>query len=387
MPQQLNNSIDELSLTYLHKTRVNSQIIYSSTLLALIAAMLALPFIYTTVSVKGSGLMQSNLEKADILAPVSGKIIAYNLKDNVGVIKGKHLLSIDAALPKQQSGVLADRSTQVRNLLNDAKAVINAVTLSKENCILITGLYTSSWQQYLSQRKNAVNAKDQAYKIYKRYEILFSKKVVTQSEFEQYQFNYQQAVIDLEMVPKKYKTQWQTELNQYLNELKDIRNQEIQLSEQEKLYTVSAPVSGSLQNLSGLQIGAYVYANQKLAEISPNSDLLAFCYIKTSSIGLIKKGQVVRFQIDAFNYNQWGMLSGKVVDISNDIIMQEQAAYFKVKCKLDQNYLILKNGYRGYIKKGMTFNANFIVTKRSLFQLLYDKIDDWINPSIAQDKT
>ena len=74
------------------------------------------------------------------------------------------------------------------------------------------------------------------------------------------------------------------------------------------------------------------------------------------------------------------MLMGKVIDISDDIIIQDQTPYFKVKCQLNKNYLQLKNGYKGQVKKGMTFSANFTVTKRSLYQLLYDKVDDWLNP-------
>jgi HlyD family secretion protein len=364
----------------MHQTRVRSQIIYSVTLLAIISCVLALPFIYTTVSIKGSGMVQSNVEKAEILAPIAGKIVTLNLKDNQKIHKGELLLSIDAALPKQQNVVINNRNGQLQNLLNDAQTVISAISLAKENCSLQTGLYASSWQQYLAQRQNTYNAKEQALKIFNRYETLYAKKVVTLSEYEQYKFNYEQALSDWEMVAKKYKTQWQSEANQYRAELKELQGQKIQLSEQEKLYTLEAQLSGSLQNLTGLQAGAYVYANQKIAEISPDSALLAFCFIKPSSIGLIKKGQAVRFQIDAFNYNQWGMLTGKVIDISDDIFVQNQQPYFKVKCKLDKNYLQLKNGYKGYIKKGMSFNANFTVTKRSLFQLLYDKVDDWINP-------
>ncbi|WP_449436777.1 hypothetical protein [Pedobacter steynii] len=61
----------------------------------------------------------------------------------------------------------------------------------------------------------------------------------------------------------------------------------------------------------------------------------------------------MRFQIDAFNYNQWGLAEGKVLDISDDIIIiNNNQPVFKVKCSLDQNYLILKNGYKGYLKKG-----------------------------------
>jgi len=42
----------------------------------------------------------------------------------------------------------------------------------------------------------------------------------------------------------------------------------------------------------------------------------------------------------------------------------------------------LKNGYEGKLKKGVTLQARFVVTERSLWQLLYDKVDDWVNPNI-----
>jgi len=29
----------------------------------------------------------------------------------------------------------------------------------------------------------------------------------------------------------------------------------------------------------------------------------------------------------------------------------------------------------------MNFTAHFKITERSLFQLLYDKVDDWVNPN------
>jgi membrane fusion protein, peptide pheromone/bacteriocin exporter len=54
---------------------------------------------------------------------------------------------------------------------------------------------------------------------------------------------------------------------------------------------------------------------------------------------------------------------------------------FNVRCTLNQSHLQLQNGVKGEIRKGMTFQARFIVARRSLFQLLYDKADDWLNPS------
>lgn len=75
-------------------------------------------------------------------------------------------------------------------------------------------------------------------------------------------------------------------------------------------------------------------------------------------------------------------MKGEILEIGNDIEIIDDNPMFKVLCKANSSYLQLKNGFKGQLKKGMTLNARFELVERSLFQLLYDKIDDWINPSL-----
>jgi HlyD family secretion protein len=97
-------------------------------------------------------------------------------------------------------------------------------------------------------------------------------------------------------------------------------------------------------------------------------------------MGLLKKGMKVTYQIDALNYNDWGFAYGEISEIANDFEVIDKQSVFRVKCRLDTRALKLKNGYTTTLKKGMTLRARFIVTERSLYQLLYDKVDDWLNP-------
>jgi HlyD family secretion protein len=71
------------------------------------------------------------------------------------------------------------------------------------------------------------------------------------------------------------------------------------------------------------------------------------------------------------------------MEISSDFMTDNSGtnAFYKVKCSLDKNYLVRKNGIKGFLKKGMAVSAHFMITKRSLFDLLYQKIDDWANPT------
>nr|WP_068890007.1 HlyD family efflux transporter periplasmic adaptor subunit [Pedobacter panaciterrae] len=378
-------TISSTSLVYRSQISKSTKLIYLIAVFAILATFAALPFIKTPISVKSSGLLQSSIEKTELTIPVNGRLTLLKLTDNKKLKQGDTLLIIDGALPKQQGALVQNRQGQIGQFLQDINMLLIYINRNGYSYpSLRTGQYNASWQQFAQELENARIAKKQAESTFNRYNKLYQNKVLTESEYDKYKFELEQAESAFLMVSTKYKTQWQTEANQLRNELRELSGQQVEINEQKKQYILRAPIAGSLQNLVGLQKGAYVFANQKIGEISPDTNLTAFCYIKPADIGLIKKGQEVRFQIDAFNYNQWGLAEGKVLDISDDIIIiNNNQPVFKVKCSLEQNYLVLKNGYKGYLKKGMNFTARFTVTERSLYQLLYDKVDDWVNPNVS----
>lgn len=330
--------------------------------------------------------MQSAIEKTELIVPVNGRLVTSKLKDNKKVKQGETLLIIDAALAKQQGSIVQNRQGQIGQFLQDIRMLLIYMNRNGYSYPeLQTGQYTASWQQFAQELENARIVKNQAENTFSRYNRLFQNKAITESEYERYKFELNQAESAYRMVMTKYRSQWQTEAGNLRNELQQLSGQQVELNEQKKQYILKAPIGGSVQNLTGTQEGAYLFANQKIGEISPDSGLTAFCYVRPADIGLIRKGQEVRFQIDAYNYNQWGLAQGKVLDISDDIIViNNNQPVFKVRCGLDRNYLILKNGYKGYLKKGMSFTARFTVTERSLYQLLYDKVDDWVNPNVSR---
>jgi len=349
---------------------------------AILIVLIALPFVKIPISINGTGILQSTIEKTELIVPVNGRLIQYKLSDNKRLKQGDTLLAIDAGLPKQQDALVETRKNQIIHFLQDISTLLS---FNGGSSNLQSGQYVASWQQYVQESKNAGIAKRQAASNFARYSKLYQNKVLTQSEYEKYKYELEQAESVYLMVRTKYKTQWQTEANGYRNELRQLSGQQAELNEQKKQYVLRAPIDGSVQNLVGLQNGAYVFANQKVGEVSPDAGLAAYCYINPSDIGLIRKGQEVHFQINAYNYNQWGLAVGKVIDISDDIvILNGNQPAFKVKCLMDKNFLMLKNGYKGYLKKGMNFTARFKVTDRSLYQLLYDKVDDWVNPNLIQ---
>lgn len=369
------------------KSGTSSRIIYIVILSATIVALCLMPFIPIQISVNSHGVLQSALERTELYASVSGRIVQVRVMDNQSILGGDTVLIIDSSLPGQQSKILSRRSKQLRQLLEDAGRIVRhadqAVYPATEP-VLMTEEYRTSWLQFRQEFEERLLNRDQAERMFKRYNTLYKNAAITLSENEKFKFEYDKAVSDQSLLINRYKSQWELEAGGYRRELSELLSREAEIEEQNKLFTLRAPVSGSVQNLVGIQAGSWVFANQKIAEISPDAQLIALCYVKPSDIGLIRKGQSVNFQVDAFNYNQWGLISGKVIDISDDIIFLDRGvAVFKVRCMLERDHLKLKNEYKGYFRKGMSFTARFMVAERTLFELLYDKLDDWLNPNLS----
>ena len=211
---------------------------------------------------------------------------------------------------------------------------------------------------------------------------LYNEKVIAEIDYLESKSNLQSIRSELELYKQKARNNWQIEITRLKLENNDIRASLKQLYDKKNQYVITAPATGSLLKVAGTQTGSFVSPGQKLAEISPEDKLIAECYVPSSDIGYIENGQTVRFQFDAFDYNQWGLLKGEVTKISDDAVVIDDRPVFKVRCKLPSTYLQLKNGQKGYLKKGMTLTGRFILTRRTLFQLLFDKVDDWLNPKM-----
>jgi HlyD family secretion protein len=147
-------------------------------------------------------------------------------------------------------------------------------------------------------------------------------------------------------------------------------------------------MSGTIQSMEKVANGMFVHSGQQIAEISPDGQLVVECYVSTKDIGFINVGQDVRIQVDAFNYNDWGVLEGSITELFDDVVIADntQPPYYRIYCSLNNSFLVLDSKHIGYIKKGMSVNAHFIVTERTVFQLIYDKVDNWLNPKLKSNE-
>jgi len=370
----INNTIE----VHRFKHQTKSKVIYTILILAILMSAFALPYIFIDIYSSSRGILKSENKRNLVTTLYSGKISSIFIHENKLVQRGDTLLILDNRIISEKLKLITIQLEETNLFIVDLKYLTTAKKFSKDS--LYTFLFQKQYMQYRQKLKNLQTKKKKTRHDYLRQKKLFNKEVIAKIELENSRYNYDLILNEMSHFQKQQFNNWQSELTNYSNKGKELQSRSLQLVEEQNNYIITASTSGSIQNLSGVDIGSFVNSGSSIAEISPDTDLIAECYISPSDIGLLKTNNEVKFQIDAFNYNQWGMVTGKVLSISKDIISINNTPMFKVICSLEQKQLQLKNGFEGKLKKGMTLKAQFFIVKRSVFDLLYDTIDDWFKP-------
>jgi multidrug resistance efflux pump len=370
---------------HFHQHHTRSNIVYQLMMLIIILAFASLFLIAVDVSVRSTGIIRSVDDRNEIKALVSGRVDSIFVSENQKVIKGQTLLKIEAEILKEQNQLVKAQKSDFDNQVADLNILLH---LSRTNNWskkpgLVSGLYKQDFALFWQKITDAKTTLLTVEKDFARNNKLHEVKAISEAEFDRALLIRSSATNKIKTIMEEEEARWESELTQLQMKVRELNSQNKQYQREKDFYVVKAPISGTVQQLKGLQPGSIVASNEFLAEISPDEAMVAEMYVLPKDIGLIRPGTTTRLQVDAFNYNQWGLVTGKVISISNDVYTNgKQPPHFKVRCRLDKNALTLHNGYQGKLKKGMTLQARFLVTERTLYQLLYDKADDWLNPNL-----
>ena len=381
--EHFTNSLETLSENsadiYLYKQRVKANVIYIVTLVAIGIAIVLLPFVYVDITVSATGSIRPITEKTNVTASMTEIVDSVYVKEGQTIRKGDVILTQRTEKNRNQQdyrlGLIHELDSKIMDLEQLTKGHIPRKFSSME--------ILDEYNHYLSQRQQTTTELEQYKTEWERNKSLFDAGLISESEYNKYYYQYAGKKNELATLDRNQKSVWQNDLYSLRKERKEYSSSDADLKTERQLYVVRSPVSGCLDQFAGIYKGSSVSAGQQIAVISPNADLCLDVYVAPRDIAFIKCGQDARIQIDALNYNEWGTLHGIVSEISSDMADDGNGNYYyKVKCKLDKDCLTLRNtGRKAFIKKGMSATAHFIVTRQSLFTLIYKNINEWANPT------
>lgn len=368
--------------TYLYQKRPKRHVIYTVMLAAVSAAIISLPFVYVDITVQSSGFVRPNGEISVITAPMTETVERVSAKEGDKLRKGDEILRFRTSAPDGKIKYQQERSKETNAHIAD----LELLSRGQRPQAFASAARQQEYAKYLSEQYRLKTDLRQYETEWRRYKVLFDKGLISESEYNEHYYRYQDKVNELHLQQTNQMSAWKTELTNLKMQLKETTSNLIETRSNRNAYVVRSPINGTLEQFSGIYPGSNLQVGATIAVVSPDTSLYIEAYVVPRDIAFIREKMRVKVQIESFNYNEWGTLEGYVQNISSDYIRNNDGqSYYKVKCKLTKNYLELRNSKRkGYVKKGMTGIVHFVVTRRSLFNLLYKNIDEWVNPTQYQ---
>lgn len=181
-------------------------------------------------------------------------------------------------------------------------------------------------------------------------------------------------------------TQLQLEAEQQKQQL-EIRLTEIQakIAETETLLQTAktklnqrylyAPVDGTVLSLNVRQHGEVVQPGQTIAELAPQGKPLVLSAILPSrEAGFVKPDLTVQVKLDAYPFQDYGVVSGRVISISPDSKPHEQLGpVYRIEVELSRN-AIDRHGAKISFQPGQTATAEIVTRQRRIADVLLDPL-------------
>jgi multidrug resistance efflux pump len=401
--------------------------LYFTTLLICVAAIAAIFVVKVDVSAMGAGLIRPLTDKMEITSPLAGQVVEIIGRADLRVERGDRLMVLStASLEASLASNRAEQERAVRELhdldflvgllgqhkshgsepdaLPSGKPGIESVSVRhekrvdlepKENLLirpvsanpppenlLQSPVFAKDYASYLAEADELRSNREQAEHELRRYETLYLSNTVSGQDVDQRRYELQQAKLREETARKQRVTRWQAEFAARSRALDNLTAEAVRIREEMANCTIKAPADGTLVDFTPLASGAFVQQGQRLGDLSPDDALIAEVYVSPRDVGQIQPGQEVRMQIDAFHYTEWGMLRGTVKRVADDFTMRGNVSQpvFRVFVAPESLELVMRNGLRAEVRKGMTLQARFVIARRTLFSLLYERASRWMNP-------
>lgn len=376
-----------------------------------------------------------NQSSAESISPAqveSAKIIAENAYSALGEQKNFYLFDIRSKIVILENQLANDsENTELQNTLNEYNNLKNAVEQGTEftsSDITIQTSYNEYVSKYNALAEDYDNKTAEYQRLYSDYSLQNSTVPITESDVLKAKNAYDTAVIDIESLKNSYISQVQAKITALEDEIKTLENNkksiEVSLKNVKDLDTyeklsadklkseavvtinseidalrdnitslksqlaevdetiknaeIKASVDGTVTLISEFSTGDIVQAGSSLCSIIPGGDdLKVTLYIPESEIAKVKIGQKTEYIIDAIPYDEYGKLTGEILSISADSVINETSStkFYIAQASLSANSLTNKEGNVREVRTGMLLEAKSISGSKRVITWLLEKLN------------
>ena len=199
----------------------------------------------------------------------------------------------------------------------------------------------------------------------------------TKSELEKISATLDEAKNKLTNTIAASKIDFTSKIEENVKQVAQIENQISDTQLTLKYQEIISPLDGIVFDLQPAAPGYVVGSNDKpILKIVPIDDLVARVFVSNKDIAFLKKGQIVKIRVDAYPYNEFGEIDGKIESIGSDVLEPDENYNFyrfPITVKLEEPYVLHKNKKLPLIT-GMSLSVNIVLRQRPVISLFTERI-------------
>ena len=369
-------------------------------------------------TVSATGKLEPLGTTLDVKAPLGGVIKTILVKDGEFVKEGQVLIELDTTaaqarleallsvrertkidllLSKSQLGIAIDESTlnpNQRLRLSALQQEFNSRISASKNGVIQAQAQLDSVLKQLDAKRKALVIREQILKditplveqgAMARSQVLKEREELEllRGEVKSLSFSVDRTKASVEEAANKLSNTRSLSLIDFSTKVEETQKQIAQLSNQisETRVTLQyqalrAPKDGVVFDLQASSPGYVVNSERPILKIVPTDNLVARVFVSNKDIGFLKLGQSAKLRIDAFPYNEFGDIDGRIKSIGSDVLEPDEAfSFYRFPVTLDLSSSSLT--YKGRslsLLSGMSLNAIIVLRQRPVISLFTQRI-------------
>ncbi|CUI54483.1 Hemolysin secretion protein D%2C chromosomal [Achromobacter xylosoxidans] len=153
----------------------------------------------------------------------------------------------------------------------------------------------------------------------------------------------------------------------------------------ERLTRLTAPVSGTVQQLAVRTLGGVVTEAQPLMLVVPQEHMVEIeAFLENKDVGFVKPGQEAEVKVETFPYTKYGIVPGTVTSVSEDAINDEKRGLvYSMRVSMERTKIAV-NGSEIRLAPGMAVTAEIKTGQRRVIEYFLDPLMQYGQESIRE---
>lgn len=159
----------------------------------------------------------------------------------------------------------------------------------------------------------------------------------------------------------------------------------VKVRQSEQLTRLTAPVSGTVQQLAVHTVGGVVTQAQTLMLVVPEEHTLEVeAYLENKDIGFVLPEQHAEVKIETFPYTKYGIVPARVLSVSEDAINDEKRGLiYSMRLALEQS-AVKVNEHEVGLSPGMAVTAEIKTGRRRLIEYFLGPLVAYASESLRE---